>query len=112
MITEIDYMLTTEQEIDNTVGKLLCLPEEISSFLIEVEVSAYRGFGGSFCEPIESPSIEVENLVITKIYNEQGRAISITPAQSKLLEELIDNSILEEKIWDCLEANQEDVGDY
>ncbi len=62
--------------------------------------------------PEELPSIEVENLVITKIYNEQGRGLNITPAQSKLLEELIDNSILEEKIWDCLEANQEDVGDY
>ena len=112
MITEIDYILTTEQEIDNTVGKLLCLPEEISSFLIEVEVSAYSGYAGNYWMPVELPSIEVENLVITKIYNEQGRGLNITPAQSKLLEELIDNSILEEKIWDCLEANQEDVGDY
>jgi len=112
MIIEIDYNLTASQEIDNTVGKRLDISDEISSLLVEVEFSAYKGYAGSYWEPEELPSMEVENLVITKIYNEHGNAISITPEQSKLLEDLIDNSDLEDKVWDYLTASQEDVGDY
>ena len=112
MIIEIDYNLTTKQEIDNTVGKRLNIADEISSLLVEVEFSAYKGWAGSYWEPEELPSMEVENLDITKVYNEHGNAISITPAQSKLLEDLIDNSDLEDKVWDYLTASQEDVGDY
>lgn len=112
MIIEIDYTLTASQEIDNTVGKRLGIADEISSLLVEVEFSAYRGYAGNYWIPEELPSMEVENLVITKVYNEHGNAISITPEQSKLLEELIDNSDVEDKVWDYLEASQEDVGDY
>jgi hypothetical protein len=112
MIIEIDYMLTTEQEIDNSIGKLLCPPEEFSSLLIEVEFSAYNGYAGTMWQPEELPSVELENLVITKVYNEQGNAISITPEQSKLVEEVINNDRLEDLVWDYLECQQEDVGDY
>jgi hypothetical protein len=49
---------------------------------------------------------------ITKVYNEQGNAISITPEQSKLVEEVINNDRLEDLIWNYLECQQEDVGDY
>ena len=112
MIIEIDYILTTEQEIDNTVGKLLSIPDEISSLVLEVEVWATQGYSGTMWEPEELPNIEVENLVITKVYNEHGNAINITPEQSKLVEALIDNDRLEDLVWDYLEVSQEDVGDY
>lgn len=112
MIIEIDYNLSTEQEIDNTVGKLLSIPDEISSLLIEVEFSAYNGYAGTMWQPEELPNVELENLVITKVYNEHGNAISITPEQSKLVEALINNDRLEDLIWNYLECQQEDVGDY
>lgn len=112
MIIEIDYMLSTEQEIDNSIGKLLCLPEEFSSLLIEVEFSAYAGYAGTMWQPEEFPSIELENGLITKVYNEQGRAINITPEQSEILEQLIDNDMVEQLVWNYLECQQEDVGDY
>jgi hypothetical protein len=112
MIIEIDYNLSTEQEIDNSIGKLLCLPEEFSSLLIEVEFSAYAGYAGTMWQPEEFPSIELENGLITKVYNEQGRAINITPEQSEILEQLIDNDTVEQLVWNYLECQQEDVGDY
>ena len=112
MIIEIDYILLTEQEIDNTVGKLLSIPDEISSLVIEVEVWATQGYAGTMWQPEEFPSIELENGLITKVYNEQGRAINITPEQSEILEQLIDNDTVEQLVWNCLECQQEDVGDY
>lgn len=112
MIIEIDYMLTAEQEIDNTVGKRLDLTDEISSLLLEVEVWASRGYAGTMWQPEELPSMEVENLVITKVYNEHGNAIVITPEQFALIEDLINNDRLEDLVWAYLEVSQEDVGDY
>lgn len=112
MNMEIHYTIDTQDEINNTVGKILCLPETIDTLVIEVEVWASQGYAGTYWQPEELPNMEIENYVITKIYNEHGHGLNITPKQSALIEHLIDNNWLEDLCWDCLEANQEDVGDY
>lgn len=113
MIIEIDYTaISGEDEENNVIGKLLCLPEWFSSMTIEVEAQATRGYAGTYWQPEEYPEMNVENLVVTRIHNEYGRGIKITPKQSLLIEHLLDDKTVENYCWDCLACAQEDVGDY
>ena len=112
MNIEVHYNVEAQDELDNKIGKLLCIPEWFSSMVVDTEVWASMGYAGTYWQPEELPNMEIENLVVTIIHNEEGHGIKITPKQSALIEHLIDSSTFEDNCWDCLVCSQEDVGDY
>lgn len=112
MLMELYINCTESQELDNTIGKLLCLPEWFSGLEYEVDAYASAGWAGNYYEPEELPELNVNDAVITKVYNELGKGIKVTKKQSELLDHLVTKDEFEDACWNYLEANQEDVGDY
>jgi hypothetical protein len=112
MIMELYIPLIEEQELNNTIGKLLCLPEWFSGVEVEVDGYGTAGYKGSYYEPEEYPELVVNDYKITKVYNENGTGVKLTTKQANLVDTIIDKEQFEDYCWSYLEANQEDVGDY
>lgn len=112
MIMELYINCTARQENDNTIGKLLCLPEWFSGLEYKVDAYATAGWCGSNYEPEEYPELNVNDAVIVKVYNELGKGIKITKKQADILDHLVSRDLIEDACWDYLECQQEDVGDY
>lgn len=105
-VCEVYQSVTMEDEIDNTIGRLLCLPSFFSSFTMEVDASFYAGYAGNYFNPQEYPEVSVNELVITSIDDDvTGRQWKINKVQSALIEKLINDEKLEDSLWECHNDN-------
>jgi len=111
MIMELYIGLDIDQERNNTIGKLLCLPEWFDGVEVIVDGFGTAGYKGSYYEPEEYPELVINDVAITRVFNEHGHGIKLTGKQGLILDELVCEK-LEDACWDYLEASQEDVGDY
>lgn len=111
MIMELYIGLDTQEELNNTIGKLLAIPEWFDGVEVIVDGYGTAGWCGSHTEPEEYPELVINDVTITRVFNEYGHGIKLNDKQASLLDDLV-NDKLEDACWDYLEANQEDIGDY
>lgn len=112
MIMELYIGLDAEEEQLNVIGKLLAIPQWFDGVEVEVDGFGTTGWKGSYYEPEEYPELVVNSVYITKAFNEHGNGVKLTDKQVTKLEFILDYKVIEDKCWDYLEANQEDIGDY
>jgi len=87
METNTDYMLSPQDQDNNTVGKALDLPFEVYDINITAEYSYTSGSPQTYWDPQEYDYYEVESYYIAGVYNADKRNayVPITKEQSDIL---------------------------
>jgi hypothetical protein len=109
----VDYMVSSYDQDNNTVSKALGLAFEVFDINITAEYTYRSGRPQTQYEPEEYSYFEVESYHVAGVYNDEGRFVPITKDQSDIILNLkpwvVDSDKLTDTIGDShTDKDQED----